>query len=56
MDLFPTPSLTAFLKPSTFIAIILLWLCFIGVPWNHIGRIALFCLIFKILLIKCLPL
>jgi hypothetical protein len=56
MDLFPTPSLPDLFKTGTFVAIILLWLRFIGVPWSHIGRICLFCLIFMNLLVMCCPL
>lgn len=53
MDLFATPSLPDLLKTSIFAGIILLWLRFIGVPWSHLGRICLFCLIFLILLAVC---
>lgn len=55
MDFFPTPSLPELLKTGVFIAAILLWLRFIGVPWSHIGRIFLFCLILMILLVVCFP-
>lgn len=58
MDFFPSlseNSLPGLLKTGTFVVIVLLWLRFIGVPWSHIGRICLFCLISMILLVACFP-
>lgn len=56
MDFFPTLTLPGLLRTGAFIVVVLVWLGFIGVPWSHIGRISLFCLIFIALLIKCCPL
>ena len=56
MDFFPSLTLPGLLRTGTFIAVVLLWLRFIGVPWSHIRRISLFCLIFMILFVMCCPL